>query len=560
MSVKRSLAAGIIGVCLLVTALFSATGSSASGSIQRSAVKTVTFNKDVAPIFYQKCADCHHPGEAAPFSVLTYKDSRPWAKSIREKVANREMPPWHADPHFGQFSNDRRLSQQQIDTIVAWADAGAPEGSPKDLPPAPKFTEGWSIGKPDVILEVAEEYTIEASGPDEYQYFDVATNFTEDRYVQAAEARPSNRKVVHHIIAFIVPPGAPNTAKMTKEQRDKAMEMQLRNSPFYRDGFLMRIKDDQPVVDDSCAPENARRGGGQNENILTGYAPGHNPDIWEPGIGKRIPAGSTIRFQIHYSKIAGTVQKDRSAVGLIFSKEPPKKLVATRSVGNMLFKIPPGAENHKVTGCLTLRDDTRIYALMPHMHLRGKSMEYKAVYPDGKSEVLINVPAYSFAWQTNYLLKEPKLLPKGTRIMVTAYFDNSTKNKYNPDPTKAVRYGEPTYDEMMLGFMDYGVERPPLAKVDSKVLDSYVGRYEVGPGIAMTVTSVSGKLFGQVATQPKVELLPESETTFYIREMDSVVTFVRADGGAVSEAILDMGGRTMRGKRVKDVATGSVSN
>jgi len=347
-------------------------------------------------------------------------------------------------------------------------------------------------------------------------------------------------------------------SKMTKEMRDKAMEAALKNSPFYRDGFLMRIKEDQPVYDDGCSmPENARRGGG-NDNILTGYAPGHNPDTWESGIGKKIPAGSVIRFQIHYSKVAGSVQKDRSSVGLVFSKEPPQKLILTRSVGNILFKILPGVDNHQVTSCWTLRNDTRIYALMPHMHLRGKAMEYKAFYPDGKSEVLLDVPNYSFAWQTNYLLKEPKLLPKGTRILVTGVFDNSAKNKYNPDPTKAVRYGEPTYDEMMLGFMDFVVERPPMAKLDSKVLDAYIGRYEVGPGMSVSVTREGNRLFGQIANQPKMELVPESETQFYIREMDAPVTFVKSETGEVKEALVELGGRTLRGKRViKEVASGS---
>jgi len=553
MPFKRKFALTLLVALALSIALLATARSSAN---VRLPGKTVTFNKDVAPIFFNKCSECHHQGEAAPFSTLAYKDLRPWAKSIREKVLSREMPPWHADPHFGHFSNDRRLSQTEIDTIVAWVDGGAIEGSPKDLPAAPKYVDGWKIGKPDVVLEMPDEFTLDASGPDEYQYFDIATNFTEDKYVQLAEARPGNRKIVHHILAFIVPAGTPNMSKMTKEMRDKAMEAALKNSPFYRDGFLMRIKEDQPVYDDGCSEKGGRGGG--NDNILTGYAPGHNPDSWEPGIGKKIPAGSVIRFQIHYSKVAGSVQKDRSSVGLVFSKEPPQKLILTRSVGNILFKILPGAENHPVTGCWTLKSDTRIYALMPHMHLRGKAMEYKAFYPDGKSEVLLNVPNYSFAWQTNYLLTEPKLLPKGTRILVTGIFDNSAKNKYNPDPTKAVRYGEPTYDEMMLGFMDFVVERPPLAKVDSKVLDSYVGRYEVGPGMSVNVTREGDRLFGQIANQPKMELVPESATQFYIREMDTPVTFVKSENGEVKEAIVELGSRTLRGKRViKDVASGS---
>src|SRR6185436_13380258 len=206
----------------------------------KSSAKNVTFNKEVAPIFFKSCAECHRPGEAAPFSVLGYKDVRPWAKSIKEKVVNREMPPWHADPHFGDFANDRRLTPQQVEAITAWVDQGAKEGDAKDLPPAPQFVDGWSIGKPDVIIPMTEEFMLDANGPDEYQYFDIPTNFTEDKYVVMAEARPGNRKIVHHIIAFVVPPGQLNMAKMTKEQRDKALEMQLKNSPMYRDGSLIR--------------------------------------------------------------------------------------------------------------------------------------------------------------------------------------------------------------------------------------------------------------------------------------------------------------------------------
>jgi mono/diheme cytochrome c family protein len=193
----------IVLACFACVAVLALQASQASGN---KAAKDVTFSKDVAPIFNKACAECHRPGEAAPFSTLTYKDSRPWAKSIREKVVTREMPPWHADPHVGQWANDRRLSQAEIDTIVAWVDQGAKEGNPKDLPPVPKFVDGWTIGKPDMVISPPEEFTLEASGPDEYQYFEVDPGFKEDVYVQRAEARPGNRKIVHHIIAFVVPP------------------------------------------------------------------------------------------------------------------------------------------------------------------------------------------------------------------------------------------------------------------------------------------------------------------------------------------------------------------
>lgn len=536
-----------ITICLVAGLAFIAS-TSANDNV-KSMEKSVTFNKDVAPIFFKNCAVCHRPGESAPFSTMSYKDVRPWAKSIREKVANRTMPPWHADPHFGDFKNNRTLTQAEIDTILAWVDNGVKEGDAKDLPPAPKFVEGWEISKPDLIIQIPEEYTYKP-GADEYQYFDVPTNFTEDKYVTQVEARPGNRKIVHHIIAFIVPAGSPNMGKMTAEQRYKAMEAQLKNSPFYRDGYLMRMKADQPVEDDGCG-ENARRGG--TDNLLVGYAPGRNADIFAPGTARKIPAGATIRFQIHYSNQtvgAAEVEKDRSMIGLVFAKEQPERLVTTNSIGNIFFKIPAGAEHHQVTACRTLKRDTIIYGLEPHMHLRGKAMEYKVFYPDGKSEVLLNVPNYDFSWQTNYLLKEPKRLPKGSRIMVTGTFDNSAKNKFNPDPTKDVRYGEPTYDEMMLGFLDYVTEMPPIAQVDPKVLDSYTGKYEVMPGVFANVTRAGNALVVTIPMRGKMEFVPTSETQFILKNGDADLSIVKNAKGEVVEAVI---GNT-HAKKAKEVA------
>jgi hypothetical protein len=431
------------------------------------------------------------------------------------------------------------------------------EGNPKDLPPTPTFTDGWTIGKPDMIIKVPE-YTYKA-GNDEYQYFDVPTNFTEDKYVQFAEARPGNRKIVHHIIAFIQAPGGMNLVGLSNEERNKKMDVMLKNpnSPFYRDGFLMRLKPEQPVVDDGCDP-NGRRGGGGGDNILTGYAPGHNADIFAPGTGRKIPAGSIIRFQMHYSNqtLGGNaVEKDESMIGLIFSKEPPKNLVTTNSIGNILFKIPAGAENHKVTACRTVKRDTTIYSLMPHMHLRGKSMKYEAFYPDGKSEVLLNVPKWDFGWQTNYLLKEPKKMPAGTRLMVTAIFDNSKNNKFNPDPTKDIRYGEPTYDEMMLGFMDFVTENPTLAQVDPKILDSYTGKYEVLPNVFAQVTRDGNSLVVN-SMLGKFVFLPQSETKFFQKNGDADLTFVKSGEGEISKAVIDgLMGRVIEAKRIKDATT-----
>jgi mono/diheme cytochrome c family protein len=524
----------------------------------KSSAKNVTFNKDIAPIFFKSCAECHRPGESAPFSVLSYKDVRPWAKSIREKVANREMPPWHADPHTGEWANDRRLKQQEIDAITAWIDSGAKEGDARDLPATPQFAEGWTIGKPDVVIEMPEEFTLGASGPDEYQYFDAPTNFTEDKYVQMAEARPGNHRVVHHVIAFVVRPGSPNMTKIPKEQRDKMLEMSLKNSPFYRDGYLIRLKPDQPVYNDANEfPPNVR-GDANIGDFLTGYAPGSIPSVWNPGVAKKIPAGATIRFQIHYSKVAGSEQKDRSKIGLIFSKQPPEKMVKSRAASNIYFQIPPGAERHKVTAFWKPSVDITIHSLSPHMHYRGSAMEYKVAYPDGRSETLLNVPKYSFNWQMTYNPKRLLHIPAGSKIEVTAYFDNSAKNKLNPDPTKPVRHGEPTYDEMMMGFMEYVAEKPKQpARIDPQVFDTYAGKYDVGNNRAIVVIREGNRYFSQNPIGRKSEMFPVTETKFSIPDFEEQFTFVKDEKGEVIELLAEENGRVVRCKRVKEGAAGS---
>lgn len=425
----------------------------------------VTFTKDVAPILYNNCAECHHPGDIAPFSVLSYKDARPWARSIKDKVVSKEMPPWPADPHYGDFANDKRLSQKDIATITAWVDQGAPEGNPADLPKAPEFYEGWHIGKPDVVLSMPKEFSLSPDGPDEYVYFKVPTHFDHDVWVQAVEARPGNRKIVHHIIAIVLPPekGFMSIVKPTQAFIDEIKK----KLAFYQDGSLQLVKADAPVIDDGCS---SKEGGGgvflddsRREgwgNFLAGEAPGTEPANWPVGSAKLIPAGSTILLQIHYHRTSGTegVQTDRSSIGLKFAKEQPDKEVKTEPVVNYHFKIPAGDPNHEVTSCYTFNQDAHIIGLTPHMHLRGKDMTISAYFPDGRKETLLAVPRYDFNWQTTYYLKQPLAAPKGTKVVCVAHFDNSTKNKYNPDPTKDVRFGDPTYYEMMIGFVEYTVD------------------------------------------------------------------------------------------------------
>jgi hypothetical protein len=250
-------------------------------------------------------------------SLLSYKDARPWARSIKEKVATKQMPPWHADPHYGEFSNDRRLNQSQIDAITSWVDQGAKEGDPKDLPPAPKFVEGWTIGKPDMVLQMSEEFTLEASGPDEYQYFEIPTNFKEDVYVQMAEARPGNRKIVHHIIAFVSPPSKDGKQpQFTKEEIEKFQREAEKKSIFRKEGFLMRMKPGTPVFDDGCSLPNGGNGESLDTtqesrgfDLLVGFAPGMPAGVMEPGSVKKIPAGSKLLLQLHYSKTTGKSRK-----------------------------------------------------------------------------------------------------------------------------------------------------------------------------------------------------------------------------------------------------------
>ena len=378
----------------------------------------VTFAKDVAPILYEKCAECHRPGEIASMSLLTYKDARPWARSIKDKVANRVMPPWLADPAYGHFSNDRRLSQKQIDTIVAWVDAGAPEGNQKDLPPLPRFTEGWTIGEPDAVVSLPEEIPVPAEGTIPYMYITVPTHFAEDKWVQAAEIRAGNRSVVHHVIVFVQEPDGKTDAAVDSSAKGKTQ---------------------------------AREGHGYK---LVGFAPGEQPKTFPDGMAKLVKAGSNFIFQLHYTT-NGQAAKDKSYVGLIFAKQPVRKNVETGTATNAKFVIPAGDSSYEVKSSWTAKEDVRILDLMPHMHFRGKDFTYTAVYPDGTSEVVLKVPHYDFNWQLVYNLNKPILLPKGSRLDCVAHFDNSASNKYNPDPTKEVRWGDQTWEEMMIGWFDY---------------------------------------------------------------------------------------------------------
>lgn len=387
---------------------------------------SVTFTKDVAPILQMRCQECHRPGETAPFSMLTYQQTRPWAKAIKEAVVMKKMPPWFADPRYGKFANERSLSQREIDTLAAWADAGAPQGDPKDMPDPLNFVAGWAIPQPDVIFELPHAFHIPASGTIEYEKVVVPTGFTEDKWVQFAEARPDDRARVHHMIAYIREPGS----SWLKDAKPGEF-------------FVAPKPKEGESVDTSALPS----------DFLVGYAPGQPPERLLPGQAKLIKAGSDLVLEIHYTT-NGTSSTDRSKFGLVFAKEPPRERVLTLSATNGTFKIPPGAPNYRVEAEFELGADVQLSGLHPHMHGRGKDFEYRIIYPTGKTETLLRVPHYNWHWQLWYTLASPLVLPKGTKIECTAHFDNSPNNPDNADPTREVGWGDQSWDEMMVGFFN----------------------------------------------------------------------------------------------------------
>jgi hypothetical protein len=377
-----------------------------------AAAQTPTFAKDVAPIFYSKCVECHRPTMFAPMSLVKYDEARPWAKSIKNRVSERTMPPWGADPTHGVFKNDPRLTDKEISTILAWVDGGAPKGDDKDMPAMPSFTDGWTIGEPDAVFEMTEAYQIPATGVIEYQYIRIPMNIPEAKWLAAIEIKPQARAHVHHVLAYTQPAGTP-----------------------------------------------INEGGALGPGNIGGVTPNKPGVVFDPGVGRMLEANSDLILQMHYTT-NGEAAVDKTAVGLKFLKEPPAMVQRGGSVIQPKFVIPAGAPAHEVRGSRVLQADTIITSFTPHMHVRGKDMTYTAKYPDGRTEVLLSVPKWDFNWQITYQLKEAKRMPKGTEIEVVAHFDNSPQNKFNPDPTKDVRWGDQTFEEMMIGFWGTVAERP----------------------------------------------------------------------------------------------------
>lgn len=370
---------------------------SVSGQARSGGASEVTFAKDVAPILYENCVYCHRPGEIAPMSLLTYKDARPWARAIKREVLQRRMPPWKADPHFGEFSNDKQLRERDIQTLAAWADGGAQEGNPADVPAAPQFADGWQIGEPDLILTMAEPFTIPASGT--VPWMNLPSNdyvFPEDVWVQAIEVRPGNRAVVHHAVAGLI------------------------------------------------APDDDRRLGGGSLHL---YSPGLEAIVWRDGYGKLLRKGSRIQFSMHYNTI-GRETTDQTKVGFKFARSPVHTQVNTIIVANNSIEIPPMVRRHEVVAAFQFPTEARVHGLRPHMHLRGKTGTATLIDPDGPRRTLLHIPDWDDSWQMYYVLSEPARVPKGAILEFVANFDNSPGNPFNPDPRSSVAQGQQVWQEM----------------------------------------------------------------------------------------------------------------
>jgi hypothetical protein len=485
---------------------------------------TPTYTQNVAPILYAHCVLCHHPNYIAPMSLLTYADAKLWADTIQDRVDHRIMPPWFGDPADHRFANDPRLSAGDIATIDRWVMAGEPEGPRSAQPPVPQFKSGWSLGKPDLVFAIPNDF-VKQPGADQYLYFRVPTHFAHDVWVRAADLEPGNYSVVHHSHVFIETPkpapaptaatssavvsapahganapvastsgasaapahganapatssapiapasgvAAPGAAPSGVSAAPVKTPSALAAAPvkidwwktysFERDG-TRHFRPDAPIVDDGCSMPNGGMMPDEDPEkdtggLLASYLPGKGPDQWEPGYAKRIPAGATLVFQVHYHNGTTKPLRDRSQVALYLAPLPVEHEVRRMDIHNYFFELPAGDSDVRVTACHTLEHDIRVISYVGHMHYRGNAFRIEADFPDGHRETLVNVPHYDFHWQQEYRLKQPQLLPRGTRLMMIAHFDNSAANYQNPNPRAVVRWGEPSDEEMMDAWFEY---------------------------------------------------------------------------------------------------------
>jgi hypothetical protein len=410
-----------------------------------------TFAEDVAPIFYKNCVGCHHVGGLAPFSLVEYDSVTNNMDEMRQAVANQVMPPWQADGEHGVFRNDRRLSDADRQTILRWIDGGAKPGDLKNLQSKPEFSSKWAIGTPDAIVSMPEEYTVAASGTIDYQYFQVPTGITEDKWVQAIEIQPGAREVVHHVIVFAYVPPQSGAANPTPPAPQPAGQPAApRPAPLFIRNPAQSPPPDPPRLNSDHAPPRMMG------TIIGTTAPGTNVVEFPKGTALRLRAGTIITFQMHYTA-KGHEMHDRSSVGFKFASEPPTEEIFASQFLNGAFTIPAGQKDVAVPADIGFGQPIRIWGMLPHTHLRGTRWEYKVQQPDGSSQVVLDVPRYDFNWQTFYLFDKPLEIPAGGKLLSTAWYDNSTSNKHNPDPTKDVKWGDQTWEEMQYTGILYSI-------------------------------------------------------------------------------------------------------
>jgi hypothetical protein len=421
--------AGCLSFALHAAAL-TKPGADPAHSNAASGKKRLTYTRDIAPIIFANCTSCHRAGEVAPFALESYNDVRKRAQTIVAVTANRSMPPWKADSH-GEFLGERRLSAAQIQAIHDWMEAGAPQGDAADLPPMPKFPQGWRLGPPDATYQPSGSYALAADGDDVYRCFVIPTHYDQDKYLSGIEVHPGNGKVVHHIIAYLDTTGKARELEAQEHASDP-------KSPGYTSfggpGF---------------APSGA----------LGGWVPGYDPVTLPKGVGILLPKGADIVLQVHYHK-DGKPETDLSKIGLYFSTAPIDKELHSLLLINPFFYLAPGETHHEVKASLTLPDDITALDILPHMHLVGHDMTVTAQLPDKTAPTtLVDVPNWDFNWQTRYTYKHPLSLPKGTTLNLVAHYDNSTSNPRNPNsPPRPVSWGEQTTDEMCLAFIGYTLD------------------------------------------------------------------------------------------------------
>ncbi len=381
-------------------------------------------------------------------SLLTYEGAKRAATKIRKAVDAGIMPPWHADAPRGVFTNDRRLSESDKSTIIAWIDAGTPEGNANELPTPPVYPDSWTAGTPDEIVSMPETFHVPARGTIEYQYFEVPTNFTEDKWVSSLEILPGSRKSVHHVLVFARAPrpSSPSSPAARKSDAPARKRVPL----FTPDSGNIPSEPPPPTPSPTAqtATEQNHEEPQQDLGVLVGAtAPGTNVVTFPPGTALKIAAGTVLTFQMHYTA-HGHEDEDKTSVGFTFSKVPVTDQVRADNFVNANFAIPPGAKDYAISAGITVRDSIRIWAMIPHTHLRGVRWEYELVHPDGRTEKVLSVPRYDFNWQTFYMFASPLVIPAGGRLHAVAWYDNSAENRSNPDATKEVHWGDQTWEEM----------------------------------------------------------------------------------------------------------------